>query len=175
MSSINNVSSYLQSVLTSTLQSAGVTQNSSNTSQVSQAADNSNLSPLAQLMNTLHELQQSNPTKYQQVTQQIAANLQSAAQTAQSQGNTAAANQLNQLSQDFTTASQTGQLPNANDLAKAHGHHHHHHSHGGSESSSSTDTTSTSSTSDTQTQRSLNPMSIIWNTLSQAGVTTPNS
>jgi hypothetical protein len=48
--------------------------------------DNSQLSPFAQVLNTLQQLQQTNPTEYQQVTQQIATNLQSAAQTAQSQG-----------------------------------------------------------------------------------------
>ena len=70
-------------------------------------------------MSTLQQLQQSDPTKYQQVTQQIATNLQSAAQTAQAEGNTTAANQLNQLATDFTNASQSGQLPNVQDLAQA--------------------------------------------------------
>jgi len=203
MSSINNLtSSYLQSILSSTLQNAGVTQNSSNTSginapSVTLQSDNSNLSPFAQLMSTLQQLEQSDPSKYQQVTQQIASNLQSAAQTAQSQGNTTAANQLNQLSQDFTNASQSGQLPNISDLAKAAGGHHHFH--GGSassssdsstdSSSSSTSTSSASSTtgdsqlvsqlfagqSNTTQSNALNPMSIIWNTLSQAGITTSHS
>lgn len=202
MSSINNLTSgYLQSILTSALQNTGVMQNSSNTNSINgssllQQADNGNLSPLAQLMSTLQQLQQSDPSKYQQVTEQIATNLQSAAQTAQSQGNTTAANQLNQLAQDFTSASQSGQLPNISDLAKAMGgHHHHHHFHGGSASSSSesstdssSSSTSTSSTSnsplsqlfsDTQTNtaqsNTLNPLNIIWNTLSQAGITTSNS
>ncbi|HLN01584.1 MAG TPA: hypothetical protein VK335_20015 [Bryobacteraceae bacterium] len=202
MSSINNLTSgYLQSILSSTLQNAGVTQNSSNTSGISAPSvtlqsDNSNLSPFAQLMSTLQQLQQSDPSKYQQVTEQIASNLQSAAQTAQSQGNTTTANQLNQLSQDFTNASQSGQLPNVSDLAKAAGgHHHHHHFHGGSASStsdSSTDSTSTStstsSTGDsllsqllsgtqpnTTQSNALNPMSIILNTLSQAGIKASNS
>ncbi len=80
-------------------------------------------------MNTLQQLQQSNPTNYQQVTQQIATNLQAAAQTAQSEGNTTAANQLNQLATDFTNASTSGQLPNIQDLAQAMGGHHHHHHH----------------------------------------------
>ena len=193
MSSINNLtSSYLQSILSSTLLNAGVMQNgttttSINASPVIQPGDNSSLSPLAQLMSTLQQLQQSDPSKYQQVTQQIASNLQSAAQTAQSQGNTTAASQFNQLSQDFTNASQSAQLPNASDLAKAaHGHHHYHHFHGGSSSStsdsstnnssSSTSTSSTGSSSgETAQSNALNPMSIIWNTLSQAGITTSRS
>jgi hypothetical protein len=196
MSSINNITSgYLQSILTSALQNTAGTPNNSttgiNTPSITQQSDNSNMLPLAQLMSTLQQLQQSDPSKYQQVTEQIATNLQSAAQTAQSQGNTTAANQLNQLSQDFTNASQSGQLPNVSDLAKAAGHHHHHHSHGASsdadtsstiDSSTSSTTSSTtssplgqlSSTNGTQSA-SLNPMSIILNTLSQAGVTSSNS
>jgi len=206
MSSINNLTSgYLQSILSGALQNAGVAQNSSNTSGINASSvtlqsDNSNLSPFAQLMSTLQQLQQSDPSKYQQVTEQIASNLQSAAQTAQSQGNTTAANQLNQLSQDFTNASQSGQLPNISDLAKAAGgHHHHHHFHGGSASStsdsstdSSSSSTSTSSTSsstsdsllsqlfsatqpNTTQSNGLNPISIILNTLSQAGIKASNS
>jgi hypothetical protein len=187
MSSINNITSgYLQSILTSALQNSGATNNTGSTSQVTQQGDNSKLSPFAQLMSTLQQLQQSDPSKYQQVTQQIASNLQSAAQTAQSQGNTNAANQLNQLAQDFTTASQNGQLPNVSDLAKAaHGHHHHHHFHDASSDSdtnTSTDSNSSAtssllsqlpSTNGTQSD-SLNPMNIILNTLSKAGVTNSN-
>ena len=113
MGSINNLSSsYLQSVLNNVLQSSGLTTNTTgnsvNSAAVSSVAlqsDNGQLSPFAQLMSTLQQLQQSDPTKYQQVTQQIATNLQSAAQTAQADGNTTAANQLNQLATDFTNAS----------------------------------------------------------------------
>jgi hypothetical protein len=196
MSSINNITgSYLQSILTSALQNVGGTPNNSptgiNTPSITQQSDNSNMSPLAQLMSTLQQLQQSDPSKYQQVTEQIATNLKSAAQTAQAQGNTTAANQLTQLSQDFTNASQSVQMPNVSDLAKAGGHHHHHHSHGASsdaDTSSTADSSTSSATSSTtssllgQSQSindtqsaSLNPMSIILNTLSQAGVTNSNS
>jgi hypothetical protein len=96
-----------------------------------QQSDSGQLSPFAQLLSTLQQLQQSNPTEYKQVTQQIATNLQNAAQTATSDGNTSAANQLTQLATDFTTASQSGQLPNISDLAQAigGGGHHHHHGH----------------------------------------------
>jgi hypothetical protein len=129
----NLASSYLQSVLGTALQTAGLSGNSNtgNTTQTAavQQSDGSQLSPLAQVLSTLQQLQQSNPTQYQQVTQQIATHLQKAAQTAQSQGNTTAANQLNQLAKDFTTASQSGQLPNVQDLAQATGGHHHHHHH----------------------------------------------
>jgi len=69
-----------------------------------QQSDGSQLSPFAQILSSLQQLQQSNPSQYQQVTRQIATNLQNAAKTAQSEGNTTAANQLNQLANDFTTA-----------------------------------------------------------------------
>jgi hypothetical protein len=197
MGSINNLtSSYLQSVLNTTLQSAGLTTNTTgnnpNSGAVSSAApqsDNGQLSPFAQLMSTLQQLQQSDPAKYQQITQQIATNLQSAAQTAQTEGNSAAANQLNQLATDFTNASKSGQLPNIQDLAQAvGGHHHHHHGHhaeaDSNTSASSTSGSSTSSqplsqllsafqTNGTQNS-SLNPMSIINNTLSAAGISVSN-
>jgi len=198
--SINNLSSsYLQSILATALQGTGLTNNTSgnglsgiSTSSLSLQPDNSQLSPFAKLLSTLQQLQQSDPTKYQQVTQQIATNLQSAAQTAQSNGNTTAANQLNQLATDFTNASKSGQLPNVQDLAQAlGGHHHHHHSHpasagsdndsGASSDSSSSSSSSSSSqmlnqllaslqTNGTTQNDALNPMSIILNTLSQAGI-----
>src|SRR5277367_55158 len=153
--SINGLSSsYLQSILSSALTSNGVTSNAF--APVTPQSDNGQLSPFAQIASTLQQLQQSNPTQYQQVTQQIAANLQTAAQTATADGNTTAANQLTQLSTDFTNASQSGQLPNIQDLAEAigGGHHHHHHSHAASndsdnDSANSTSTTSTPSTSTT--------------------------
>jgi hypothetical protein len=196
MGSINNLSSsYLQSVLSNVLQSSGLTTNttgnsvnSAAVSSVAPPSDNGQLSPFAQLMSTLQQLQQSDPSKYQQVTQQIATNLQSAAQTAQADGNTSAASQLSQLATDFTNASQSGQLPNVQDLAKAiGGHHHHHHSHPAStdadSSSSASSTSSSSSASQPLSQllsafqtngsqnSSLNPMAIIMNTLSNAGIT----
>ena len=142
------------------------------------------------MLNELQQLQQSDPTKYQQVTQQVATNLQSAAQTAQSNGNTTAANQLNQLATDFTNASTSGQLPNVQDLAQAIGsHHHHHHSHAASADSDGNSSTNTSSSSASSSVSQalegqllaayqanggqtdpLNPMSIILNTLSSAGI-----
>ena len=200
-SPINSLtSSYLQSIVGATLQNAGITAKTSNTSSSSVAtSDNGQLSPFAQMMSTLQQLQQSNPTQYQQVTQQIASNLQSAAQTAQSEGNTTAANQLNQLSSDFSKASQSNQLPSISDLAQAigghhHGHHHHHvqPASADSDTSSSTDSNSsntstsnpstTTSTSQSLSQLfaslqtnaaqndALNPMNIIMSTLQSSGI-----
>jgi hypothetical protein len=178
ISSINNLSnSYLQSILNS---SATNNQSSTGASSVTAQSETGQLSPFAQLMSMLQQLQQSNPTEYKQVTQQIATNLQSAAKTATADGNSTQAAQLNQLATDFTSASKSGQMPNVQDLAQAvGGHHHHHHAH---PATSGTDSdSSSSSTSQTLSQQmaafqansaqneATNPMAIIMNTLAGAG------
>jgi hypothetical protein len=199
MGSINSLSSsYLQSMLGTALQGTGLTNNTTanslnsiGTSSVALPADNQQLSPFAQMMSMLQQLQQSDPTKYQQVTQQIATNLQNAAQTAQTDGNSTAAAQLGKLAGDFNSASQSGQLPNIQDLAQAigGGHHHHHHAHaasgdadgdsGGNNGSTGTPASSASQTasqflslfqSNSTQNDALNPAAIIMNTLSTAGI-----
>lgn len=197
MSAINNLSSsLLQSVLGTALQGAGLTNKTpqNGISGIGGPSDSGQLSPFAQLMSMLQQLQQTDPSKYQQVTQQIATNLQAAAQTDLANGNSAGANQLNQLATDFTNASKSGQLPNVQDLAQAvGGHHHHHHHHSSSTGADSSAGNSSNSTSSSNTSSSnasnqslsqflaslqatgtqndaLNPMSIIMNTLSDAGI-----
>ena len=195
-------STYLQSLLSSSLSSANSNSGSTGgTSGVSfgNPQDSKQLSPFAQLLSTLQQLQQSNSIEYQQVTQQIATNLQSAAKTATADGNTAAAAQLNQLATDFTTASQSGQLPNVQDLSQAVSGGHQHHGHhlrppkldlmpvDPAPSSSSSNSTANPSGSSTglitqflsnsgagslSQNNALNPMAIIMNTLSNAGLTT---
>jgi hypothetical protein len=178
--SVNSLSStYLQQILDAAL--GGVNNNQSSnlltvptTGTAGTQPDNGQLSPFAQIASSLQQLQQSNPTEYQQVTAAIATNLTTAAQTAATDGNTNAAGTLTQLASDFTSASQNGQLPNLQDLAQAtggtSGHHHHHH--GGGHRSSGTTSSSTSSTSGTTgSQSSLNPLNIIFQTLSNAGLT----
>jgi hypothetical protein len=191
--SMNSLNSYLQSIAGTALQGTSLTNTTTKTSSTDATSlqlqpDNGRLSSFAQLMSTLQQLQQSDPAKYQQVTQQIATNLKSAAQTAQAEGNTTAANQLNQLSTDFSNASQTGQLPNMQDLAHAirGGHHHHHHVQAASSdpSSSSTSAASSSSSSasmdqllaafqaNTSQSEAIDPMTVIMNTLSNSGIST---
>lgn len=194
LSNLTNGYSYIQSLIGSALGNSNSVNNSNSTSSnswLSSTQDNNALSPFAQMLSSLQQLQQSNPTEYQTVTQQIATNLQSAAQTAQSDGNTNAANQLNQLATDFSSASSSGQLPNVQDLAQAvggghhHGGHHHHFDASSSSSNSSDSTSGSTSTSSTSSNNSLsitqllgnlqdnnqfNPTSIILNTLSNAGV-----
>jgi len=95
---------------------------------------------VAKVTSSLQQIQQNDPAKYQQVTKQVATNLQSAAQ---SQGNSQAAGQLSQLASSFTEASNSGQLPNAQSLTKAFG--------------------------ETGQGDSLNPASIVLSTLSGGG------
>jgi hypothetical protein len=183
---INSLSSsYLQAIL-SPLQDAGLSINKTDASSLVQPPDKSRLSPFAQVMSTLQQLQQSDPTKYQQITQQIAANLQSAAQTAQSEGNTTAANKLNQLANDFAKASESGQLPNVQDLARAiHGHHHHHRLAAADADGNSTGASGSTSQPLSQflsalqangaQNNSQDPATIILSTLSNAAISNPNS
>jgi hypothetical protein len=179
-SAINNLSgAYLEQALAGALQS--ITRSTAGGNPTSTAGatpsqpDSTQLSPFAQLAGALQQLQQANPGEYQQFTAQVAANLQSEAQTIQAQS-PGTATQLTQLAADFNNASQTGQLPNLQDLAEAvgggsnggsdggsggggHGGHHHHRY---SESTSSNSTSSGAGT-------------ILYQTLTNAGLGTPNS
>ena len=88
---------------------------------------------MAMFLSTLQQLQQQSPDQFKQITANIAAKLQQAAKDAQSQGNATWANELNQLANQFQTASTTGQMPTVQSLQQAgmSGHHHHgghHHS-----------------------------------------------
>jgi hypothetical protein len=167
---INLASGYVQSLI------PGLSTSSSSSST-------NQLSPFAQVLGNLQQLEQSNPIQYQTVTQQISSNLQTAAQSATTSGNTALANQLTQLSTDFNSASTSSQLPNVQDLAQAigaSGGHHHHHHHSGSSSAppASSATTSTMSNPSgilgAQTGSNPNPslsaLSIIDNALTGAGL-----
>jgi len=88
---------------------------------------------MALFLSTLQQLQQQSPDQFKQITANIAAKLQQAAKDAQSQGNTAWANELNQVASQFQNSSTTGQMPTVQSLQQAgmSGHHHHgghHHS-----------------------------------------------
>jgi hypothetical protein len=118
-SSIGDLSGgdYLQSALDTALHAANSslkqsTPVESDGNEVSKAE----LSPLAQVTSTLGQLQQSNPDKFREVARQLAANLDTDAQTAQSEGETAVASQLSQLASAFITAAQNGELPDLQDL-----------------------------------------------------------
>jgi hypothetical protein len=165
--------------------SASTSSSGGSTSTLSSFAQGGNqLSPFAQVLTGLQQLEQASATQYAQVTSQISTNLQTAAQTAQTQGNTTLATQLTTLSKDFSTASQSGQLPNVQDLAQAMGSGHHHHRMG-VESGSSGSTGSSGNTAGlfqyfsangalpagTSFNQSLNPASIILNSLNPTSST----
>jgi hypothetical protein len=190
MGSVSGLSSsLLQSIFTSSLQSGGL--NGTTPVSTTSQSDSSQISPLAKLLSELQQLQQSDPAKYQEVTKQIAANLQSAAQTDTTNGNTAGANQLNQLAADFTKASTSGQLPDIKDLAQAiggGGHHHHSYDTPPPDSDSSSGSSSSSSAAgglgqllsqlalafqaNSAQNSSTDPLSIIQTTLASAGIDT---
>jgi hypothetical protein len=73
-------------------------------------------SPFAQMLAELQQMEQANPGQYAQVSQQLSANLAAASSTVQARGNTKLATALSTLSKDFSTAAQSGQLPNVTDL-----------------------------------------------------------
>jgi hypothetical protein len=108
LSSISNP--YIQSLISNTISNA-TNGTSVSQSSLTQTQDANQLSPFTQILSTLQQLQQSNPTEYQQVTSQIATNLQTAAKTATADGNTSQATELNQLATDFQNASQNNTLP----------------------------------------------------------------
>ncbi len=176
----NLASSYVQSLLNPPVQPAPVAVSGGS---IATTSDKSQLSPFSQMMNTLQQMQQSNPAEFKQVTAQIASSFETAAKTAAADGNTSAANQLNALATVFTNASTSGQPLNMQSVAKAMGgggHHHHHHG-GGGESSSSSSSSSTAAASPlgqlqaalqsgSTTNEALNPVSIIASTLASAGI-----
>jgi hypothetical protein len=172
VSSLSNIySNFIQPILSKTL-GVGYAGSAASASATAAAPQDSNqLSPFAQIATTLQDLQQQNPAQYQNVTKQIAANLQTAARTAQTGGNATLANQLTQLSTDFTNASQNNQLPDFQDLAQAlSGGHHHHRQSDASSNDSSGIASLLSQFSSGSGANSANPASIIFSTLSTAGV-----
>jgi hypothetical protein len=81
-----------------------------------QPAATAQISPAAQFLSKLQQIQQQNPDQFKQVAAKIAAGLQKQAQQAQSNGNIAGATELNKLAADFQNSAKTGQLPPAQDL-----------------------------------------------------------
>jgi hypothetical protein len=88
-------------------------------------AASTNLSPFAQLLSGLQQLQSQDPTRFSQVTSQISSQLQSAAQQASGLQSTG----LGNLADEFQNASTTGNLSPLE--TQPHGHHGHHGGGGG--------------------------------------------
>jgi hypothetical protein len=180
---LNAISSLLNSnasSVVSALQKASATTTKAASSRVGGTSgttnDNSQLSPFAQLLSTLQQIQQSSPTQYAKVASQISTNLTAAATTAAKAGNAGEAAQLTALAKDFTSASQSGQMPSVQDLAsQLGGEGHHQHAHAANTGSSQTLAQIQAAFQSGTTQTSANsPLSIIMNTLSSAGISANN-
>ena len=118
-SSIGDLSGddYLRSALSTALHAIGSSiRPTISVVSADSAASVVQLSTLAQFTSTLGQLQQSDPDRFREVAGQLAANLQTDAQSAESEGETTMASQLSQLAGAFTTAAVSGELPNLQDL-----------------------------------------------------------
>jgi hypothetical protein len=88
-------------------------------SSTAQPAGTASISPLAQFLSKLQQIQQQSPSQYKSVASNIASRLQKAAQKVQSSGDTAQAGQLGQLATLFQNSAQSGQVPTAQALEQA--------------------------------------------------------
>ena len=94
-----------------------------------QPAATAQISPEAQLMSMLQQIQQQSPDQFKQVAAKIAVGLHKHAQQVHSNGDAAGATQINLLAADFQNSAKTGQLPPVQDLQAAGlGAHNHHRS-----------------------------------------------
>ena len=127
--------SAISNLLPSVLQSNGNNNRAGNASQISFNAPQdiaSDISPAARFLSRLQQLEQTDPAQFQQVISNLVQQLQTAAQTAEKNGNSSQADQLNTLASQFQSAAVNGQTPTVQDLQQAGlaGHHHHGHHHG---------------------------------------------
>jgi hypothetical protein len=135
-------------------------------------SDSSQFSPLGQLIATLQQLQ-TDPAKYAQVTQQIATNLQADAQTAQTQGDSSEAQQLNALAADFSGASKSGNVSTLlKDLTPASGTGHYPGGYGVASTTGSTTYPTPTAASASNQLLSLQAAESILNTLNASRITT---
>jgi hypothetical protein len=102
---VNLATDFISSLMPGSSSGASATSASSNGNTTT---GTNQTSPFAQVLSSL---QQSDPDEFQTVTQQISGYLNNGAQSAAAHGYTALANQLTQLSTDFTNVSASGQLP----------------------------------------------------------------
>jgi hypothetical protein len=165
---INNVSTLFPTFLPPANTASSTASANTNTSTASSVqSDSSTLSPATSFLNGLQQLEQQNPTQFQQVLSQITNQLEQGATAATNSGNTTEATALNNLATAFQNAQNGGALPTAQELQQAgltgNGHHHHHHGGGGGQSSL-TSLLQSSNTNDSQTLASS-----IFGSISSAG------
>ena len=148
---INPVSSLFPSPFQPNSTTSNINSSSSSVSSAAQQTDALGLSPTASFMNELQQIQQQNPSQFNQIMTQISNNLTQAAQTATASGNTTQATNLNNLATQFQNAANGGQIPTAQDLQQAglSGHHHHH---GGGHHSSGSSSTNPFQSTDNNSQ-----------------------
>ena len=133
---INPISSLPLSLLQPASNNNNATANLNPASVSQPQGDSPDISPAAQFLSMLQQIQQQDPAKFQQIISQITTQLQTAAKNAANGGDTSRADQLNQLASQFQSAASNGQLPSVQTLQQAGlaGHHGHHHGgghHGG--------------------------------------------
>jgi hypothetical protein len=116
---VNSVTSLLPSYLLPFNSTANTTNNANSAYSVQQPADVLGLSPVAQFLNQLQQLQTHSPQQFQALISQLTGQLQQAAGTASKNGNTAQANQLTELANSFQSAAAGGALPTAQQLQHA--------------------------------------------------------
>ena len=75
-----------------------------------QQEDSSRLSPFAQLLSQLEKLQQTDPAKFQAVTEKVAGALRMAAKAAEKDSNAVLSKQLEELFQQFAKVVKAGRL-----------------------------------------------------------------
>jgi len=120
LSSINAVSTIDQIGAPGSVQSRPTSRIDASGNCTSSRVGSADVSQTAQLLSQLQQLQQSDPTKFKNVAQDIANQLGAAAQ----QVGGAQGQALSSLSTDFQQAAQTGSLPS---VQATHPHHHAHH------------------------------------------------
>lgn len=126
------------------------------------SADKATLSPGAQLLKNLKDLQTGSPTKFREILTQITTQLNDAAQL--QAGNPNASSFLNSLTSQFQQVLETGSLsPLQSGVLGSTAHHgHHHHTHSASTYNTNGQTQASSSTS---TDPSKDPLMALFNTI----------
>jgi hypothetical protein len=156
-----NISSISNSSQTYSVGNLSSVTSSSKTSSTNGAAkDSSATSELATLMKQLESLEKTDPAKFKEISAEVANKLEEAAKTAADNGDSQNAGALNDMAAKFTTASETGKMP---DLRGG----------GGPPPMGpppDTSSTSSSSTDDSSTSTSLNVKDLL--SLFQQGSTT---
>jgi hypothetical protein len=154
---VSSVASLFPSYLQPFKSTANSAQNANSASSVQQGADVPSLSPTAQFLNQLQQLQTQSPQKFQAIISTITGQLQQAASTASKNGNSTEASALTHLAKSFQSAGSGGALPSSQLLQQAglSGHHHHHgggHHGGGSAQSAAVNAFQAPNTADSQNQ-----------------------